>query len=343
MTTVEVPPQAPAVLPPPAQFARLAMGCAITQMLQIAANLKLADQIAEGPKTAQELAEANDVNPDALYRMLRALAAEGVFAERDDGTFEMTELSQFLHSRAMGSIARHWGADWHYAAWGGLEHSIKTGEPAFAVVHGVDHFTYLREHPDASEEFDASMTATSTVADMAVVQVYEFEGVNTLVDVGGGYGRLLAGILDRHPEMKGVLFERPEVLEAAEAHVQKSGVADRLELVGGDFFETAPQGGDAYILTRILHDWEDAKAIEILKRIRENMPQDAKVLTIEVVIPPGNTPFLGKIIDVGMLTLFGGRERTFEQYAALYEAAGLGLDRLVPTFTPFSILEGTAR
>jgi hypothetical protein len=337
------PTEAPPGLPLPAQYARLAMGAAITQMLRIAARLKLADQIGDGPKTAQELAEANDVNADALYRMLRALAAEGVFAEREDGAFEMTDLAQFLRSNAMGPIARHWGADWHYAAWGGLEHSIKTGEPAFPVVHGVDHFTYLSEHPDAAEEFDASMTATSMIPDLAVSQAYDFEGVKKLADVGGGEGKLLANILERHPEMTGVLHERPEVLEAAKTHLEGAGKLDRVELSPGDFFESAPKDCDAYILTRVLHDWEDAKAIEILKRIRENMAPDAKVLTIEAVIPPGNTPFLGKIIDVGMLTLFGGRERTYDQYAALYEAAGLGLDRVVTTFTPFSILEGTAR
>jgi len=337
------PTEAPPGLPLPAQYARLAMGAAITQMLRIAARLKLADQIGDGPKTAAELAEANDVNADALYRMLRALAAEGVFAEREDGAFEMTDLAQFLRSNAMGPIARHWGADWHYAAWGGLEHSLKTGEPAFPVVHGVDHFTYLSQHPDAAEEFDASMTATSMIPDLAVTQAYEFEGVKKLADVGGGQGKLLANILDRNPEMTGVLHERPEVLEAARAHLEGAGKLDRVELSPGDFFESAPKDCDAYILTRVLHDWEDAKAIEILKRIRENMAPDAKVLTIEAVIPPGNTPFLGKIIDVGMLTLFGGRERTYDQYAALYEAAGLGLDRVVTTFTPFSILEGTAR
>jgi hypothetical protein len=338
------PTEAPPGLPLPAQYARLAMGAAITQMLRIAARLKLADQIGDGPKTAQELAEANDVNADALYRMLRALAAEGVFAEREDGAFEMTDLAQFLRSNAMGPIARHWGADWHYAAWGGLEHSIKTGEPAFPVVHGVDHFTYLSQHPDAAEEFDASMTATSTIPDLAVIQAYDgFEGVKVLADVGGGQGKLLANILERHPEMTGVLHERPEVLEAARAHLEGAGLLDRVTLSPGDFFVNAPAGADAYILTRVLHDWEDAKAVEILKRIRENMADGGKVLTIEAVIPPGNTPFLGKIIDVGMLTLFGGRERTYDQYAALYEAAGLGLDRVVTTFTPFSILEGTAR
>jgi len=337
------PTEAPPGLPLPAQYARLAMGAAITQMLRIAARLKLADQIGEGPKTAAELAAANDVNADALYRMLRALAAEGVFAEREDGAFEMTDLAQFLRSNAMGPIARHWGADWHYAAWGGLEHSIKTGEPAFPVVHGVDHFTYLSDHPEAAEEFDASMTATSMIPDLAVSQAYDFEGVRVLADVGGGEGKLLANILERHPEMKGVLHERPEVLEAARVHLEGAGKLDRVELSPGDFFASAPAGADAYILTRVLHDWDDEKAITILKRIREAMADGAKVLTIEAVIPPGNTPFLGKIIDVGMLTLFGGRERTYDQYAALYAAAGLGLDRVVTTFTPFSILEGTAR
>ena len=187
------------------------------------------------------------------------------------------------------------------------------------------------------------MTATSVIPDLAVVQAYDFTGVDTLADVGGGQGRLLAKHPRAPPRDAGRAARAPRGARGRKTHLEGAGVLDRVELSGGDFFESAPKGADAYILTRVLHDWEDAKAIEILKRIRENMADGGKVLTIEAVIPTGNTPFLGKIIDVGMLTLFGGRERTEAQYAALYEAAGLGLDSVVKTFTPFSILEGTAR
>ena len=267
------PTEAPPGLPLPAQYARLAMGAAITQMLRIAARLKLADQIGDGPKTAAELAEANDVNPDALYRMLRALAAEGVFAEREDGAFEMTDLAQFLRSNAMGPIARHWGADWHYAAWGGLEHSIKTGEPAFPVVHGVDHFTYLSRAPGRGRGVrrvdDRDLDDPGPRGHPGLRRS---RASNTLADVGGGQGKLLASILERHPEMQGVLHERPEVLEAAKTHLEGAGLLDRVELSPRRLLRVnAPKGADAYILTRVLHDWEDAKAIEILKRIRENM------------------------------------------------------------------------
>jgi hypothetical protein len=322
------------------RFGRLVMGAAITQALHVAATLGLADRIAEQPQRADELAEAVGANADALYRLLRVLAAEGVFAEREDGAFEMTDLAQFMRAEAFAATALHWGANWHYAAWGGLLHSVRTGGPAFEDVHGVDHFTYLEREPEAMRVFQASMTATSVFPDAGVLQAYDFTGIKRLVDVGGGHGRLLAGILTRHPEMQGVLFEHPKVLGPATKHLAGAGVLDRCELVGGDFFESVPAGADAYLLTRVLHDWDDDQAAAILAAVRSAIPDDGRLLTVESVIPPGNGPFLGKIIDLGMLCLFGGRERTAEQYAALYERSGFTLDAVIPTFTPLSVVEG---
>jgi len=327
-------------LPLPARFGRLVMGAAITQALHAAATLGLADRIAERPQHAEELAAAVGANADALYRLLRVLAAEGVFAERDDGAFEMTDLAQFMRGEAMAAAALHWGADWHYEAWSALLHSIRTGQPAFGEVHGVDHFAYLDREPEAMRVFQASMTATSAFPDAGVLHAYDFAGIERLVDVGGGHGRLLGGILARHPEMQGVLFERPDVLGPARDHLARVGVLDRCEVVGGDFFGGVPVAADAYLLTRVLHDWDDDQAAAILAAVRRAIPEDGRLLAVESVIPPGNGPFPGKIVDLGMLCLVGGRERTVEQYAVLYERAGFTLETVVPTFTPYCVIEG---
>ncbi|MEA2565547.1 MAG: hypothetical protein QOD49_724, partial [Actinomycetota bacterium] len=314
----------------------------VSQMVHVAAKLGLADRLADGPKTADELAQATETHARSLYRLLRALASVGIFSEDDDQRFSQTPLSEILRRDVPGS---QWAmavmmGDEHYHAWGDLLESVRTGRTAFDRLYGKPMFEYLGEHPEQAEVFDAAMTSIHGRETQAVLDAYDLSGIGVLADIGGGNGSNLTGILGRYPEMKGVLFDLPHVVGRAAVNLDKAGLSNRCEVVGGDFFGPIPVEADAYFLRHIIHDWDDEKAGLILRNIRTSMPRRAKLLVVEHVLPPGDEPSFGKLLDLNMLLLPGGVERTAEEFRRLYEGSGFRLSRIVPAQGDLSVIEG---
>ncbi len=330
--------------PPPMVLLQMMTGYWQAKALAVAAELGLADLLREGPRTAASLAEICHVDAGSLHRLLRALASAGVFAQTEPGSFALTPMADLLRSDrpdSMRALARMYGSE-QYQAWGGLLDSIRDGKPAFDHVFGTSYFTYLAAHPDASSIFNDAMTGWTAQLSGAVAAAYAFSGPGRVVDVGGGTGLLLATILKAAPGLQGTLFELSHVTEQADAYLRATPTGDRCTVVAGDFFDAVPGGGSCYVLAQILHDWDDGHCAKILRNCRDAMLPDAKLLIIEQVIPPHNEPSLGKWLDLHMLVLLGGRERTEAEYASLLSAADLKLDRVIPTTAGASILEATA-
>ena len=320
---------------------QMVTGCLVSQLTYVAAKLGIADRLADGPKTAAQLAAAVDAHPQSLYRVLRALAALGVFIEDADGRFALTPLAGPLRREAPESLHAFtlmWGETF-WSACGSLLHCVRTGQTAFDHLHGMGAFEYMRQHPQAAEIFDQAMSNLTRVQAAAVVGAYDFSGVQTLVDVGGGMGTLLAAVLRAHPGMRGVLYERAEVLPAARKALEGEGMLGRCELKRGDFFASVPEGGDAYTLKDVVHDWDDERASAILANCARAMGPRAKLLLIERGLPPRNVLGPGKMVDVVMLAMTGGRERSEPEYADLLARAGLRLARVVPTGSEPMVLE----
>ncbi len=321
---------------------RLIVGYRISQALFVAAKLGIADQLSEGPKNVDDLARATGAHALSLYRVLRLLASEGVFAEESRGRFKLTPLAMPLQSGVSGSLSSRAlfdGDACNWRAWGNLLHSVTTGAPAFEHTFGVGLFDYLSEHTAVAASFDALMATQTTPWAHAVLDAYDFSGIDTLVDVGGGYGALLAAILTARPAMRGVLYDLPHVIAGAESSLTAAGIADRCGVVAGDFFESVPKGGDGYLLKYILHDWDDSRCETILRNCRDAMTPDGRLLVVEMLIVPGNEPDYAKFLDLNMLVLTGGRERSEEEYRRLFETAGFTLSRIVATPSELSIME----
>jgi hypothetical protein len=313
---------------------RLINGYQASQAIHVAAALGVADQLADGARDAEDLAAAIDAHAPALYRLLRALAAVGVLHEDADRRFSLTPLGQGLRADAPGSSAA-WaafiGRPYHWSAWSQLEHSVRTGENAFAAVHGVDVWTYRAEHPEESGIFDAAMTALAGRVAAAVLDAYDFGRFAVVADIGGSRGTLLSAILARHPQLRAVLFDLPTVVAGVD-------LGERCRIAGGSFFEAVPGDADAYILKSVLHDWEDEPAVAILRTIRRDAPEGSAVLIVERRLGPPNADPLAKLSDLNMLVATGGRERTREEYARLLEAAGYELVDETPA-GPVSVFE----
>jgi hypothetical protein len=322
---------------------RMTNGYQVSQAIHVVATLGIADLLKDGPKSADELAEATGTHASALYRILRALASVGVFAEQSDGRFGLTPLAEHLRTDVPGSL-RSWamliGRPYYFTTWGHLLHSVKTGEPAFPHVYGMPAWEYRASHPEESALFDGAMTGLSLAEAEAVVRNYDFLGIGVLVDVGGGKGALLAAILAANPALRGILFDQPHVVADAKDLLERAGVADRCEVVDGDFFKAVPGGADAYLLKSIIHDWDDASAIEILRKCRAAMADSARLLLVERGIRPANEPDPAKFIDLMILVMLGGRERTAEEYERLYTEAGFKLTNTIHTGSLLDIIEG---
>lgn len=328
---------------PAADLQRLVNGYQVSQAISVAATLGIADLLKDGPRTSDDLAAAAGAHPRALYRLLRALAAVGVFHEHHDQRFSLAPIGEFLRSDAAGSSAP-WaaqiGRQYFWQAWGDLLHSVRTGENAFRHQHGTDVWTYRSTRPEDNAAFDRAMTGQSRRIDGAVVAAYDFSRYARIMDVGGGHGSLLAAILGANPSSKGVLFDQPHVVSGALALLETAGAADRCEVVGGSFFESVPDGADAHVLKQIIHDWEDGDATKILRACRRAINPDGTLLIVEHVVAPPNHAPAGKFMDLNMLVLPGGQERTRDEFAALFAAAGFRLTRVIPTASPASIIEG---
>lgn len=309
-------------------------GYQVTQAVHVAATLGLSDVLAEGPKTMTELAEATGTDSQSLTRLMRALIALGLYAG-DDGKYTNTEVGDALRSDAPHPIAgwvRFIGQGSHWAAYTGLADSIRTGETAFPTVHGEPVWEYRAKHPSERKLFDGAMTSMSGMLTDAVVDAYDFSRYNTVVDVGGGRGRLLSGILERYPAVTGILFDQPDVVAGVEG----------FQVVGGSFFESVPSG-DALVLKSVIHDWADAESIEILRVCRRALPADGRVLLVEQLLDRSPDPVRTALSDLNMLVMTGGRERTVDEYRALLAAADLELTGTVPTASPAFVIEATPR
>jgi len=327
---------------PQDRMARMITGYWVSQMVYVAAKLGLADRLAGGPRTAEELAQDTGTHARSLYRLLRALASVGVFSEDDGGRFRLTPLAECLRGDLPGSqraMAVMMGEE-HYRCWGDLLESVRTGETAFDRLYGQPVFAYLGDNTEQAGVFDAAMTAMNGRSTQAVLDAYDLTGVGVLADVGGGNGTNLIGVLGRYPEIKGLLFDLPHVGDRAGANIEAAGLSGRCEIIGGDFFETIPGGADAYFLRHIIHDWDDERAESILRNIRKSMPEGARLLVVEHVLPPGDEPSFGKLLDLNMLQLPGGVERTDAEFRRLFEGAGFRLSRIVPTEGDLSVIEG---
>ncbi|MBO0676980.1 hydroxyneurosporene methyltransferase [Mycolicibacterium sp. S2-37] len=320
----------------------LATGAWTTAALYSAARLGIADQLASGPATANDVAARIGADPDGVYRLMRALAGRGVLTHRADGRFSLTRVGEALRSDADGSLRDmilFIGHPIRWADWGNLEHSVRTGQTAFAELHGAPFFSYLATDPEFAEVFNRAMTAGSGLADQVALSRYDFTGFRLVVDVGGGHGAILSTILRSAPEARGVLFDLPAVVQNAGPTFTAAGVADRASTVGGSFMESVPDGGDAYVLKNIIHDWQDEDAVRILRNIRTAIGAGGKLLLLEMVLPERADSFIGHLLDLEMLVAAGGRERTRAEYANLLSRSGFRLTRVVDTVTPLSIVE----
>jgi len=318
----------------------------IARALYAFAKLGIADLFGDKPASSEELASHAGVNPTALYRLLRTLSTADVVSESSDHRFSLGPLGEALRSDAPGSM-RAWaifsGEPFYLQAWEQIVHSIQTGQPAWERAHKMPIFQYIGEHPDAGHLFDQAMTSLTAGEATAILDAYDFSGVRTLADIGGGQGLLLRTILKSHPKMTGILFDRPDAVEGAEAQLREDGLAERCEVVAGDFFQSVPSGADAYLLKYVIHDWDNERSLAILETCRRAMKNDAKLLLVETVVPPPGEAHYAKLQDLEMMVVAGSQERTVEEYARLLEQAGFRLARVVETTEPASILEAVAR
>jgi len=315
----------------------LALSYLASRSLHVANELGIADLLEDGPQNIEELARATGAQPQPLYRLLRMLAGYGVFAEESPGRFRLTPAAALLQSRVPGSLhdavkmvgdTAGDGSWWN--AVGHLRHSVVTGEPGFDYVNGMGFFEFLTLHPEAGKWFDRGLANFATPENAAIVCSYDFTPFQRVIDVGGGQGGLLAEILKAFPIVRGTLYDRPEVVQEP-AYLTGAGLTDRCEVVGGDFFKSVPAGGDAYVLKRILHDWSDQRCVQILRICREAMGEKTRIVVIDAVVPGGNEPHPSKVMDILMMVIAEGRERTEEEFRELYRQAGLKLTRVVAT------------
>ena len=314
----------------------------MSRAVWIVAKLGLPDLLQSGPKTVAELAEATGTHAPSLYRILRALTSAGIFKKESDDRFALTPLSETLITNAPGSvrwfIISELGQE-HYPAWGNLMHSVKTGGIAFDNFFGADIWRYFSQNPEDAAVFNDSMSGMTAAANEAIMSVYDFSPFKTVVDVGGGHGGLITSILKQNPEARGILFDAPKVIEGARQKLEANGVANRCQTVAGNFFQAVPEGGDAYVMKWIIHDWEDEKAITILKNCRKQMQPNGRVIIVDCVVPDNDEPDLSKTFDLNMLVMTGGKERTAAEFEQLLAAAGFKLLRVIPTDVPTSIVE----
>ena len=333
----------PKPFPPDAQVLQLALGAFVSQAVYVAAKLGIADQLADGPKDVGTLAMATETDERSLFRVLRALASVGAFAELDNKTFANTPMTETLktdHPRSTRDLTIWIGEEPHWRVYGELLYSVKTGKPAWDKVHKEPVFPYLfNTNKELGTIFNRAMTSLSHLSINAVLGAYDFWGAKVIADIAGGYGHLLGAVLKANPEAKGVLFDLGAVLSGAPQMLDSYGVRDRVEMVEGDFFCEIPVKADIYMLKHIIHDWYEDNCEKILRNIHKQIADDGKVLIIEAVVPEGNEPDYSKVIDLEMLLSPGGVERTPSEFAELLRNSGFNLNRIIPTDGPMSIVE----
>jgi hypothetical protein len=318
-------------------------GLILHQSLYVAAKLGIADQLEQGWRSAAELARQLEVNEDALYRTLRLLASQGIFEENNTRCFRNNEVSNFLRTgvpNSVRSLFLFWGSDFHYPSFGKIMHSIKTGESSRTMLSGTDGFEHLRRDPEQARIFDDAMTSMSQLDGPAIAAAYDFGAWGSLMDVGGGNGILLSHILRAHPRLHGVLADQEHVLTRAHEHGYLAGdLAARTTMEPCNFFKHVPPGCKAYLMKSVIHDWDDDQARIILANCRKAIPADGVLLLAERDLGAENVPSSGKFIDIVMLILTGGRERSTDEYRDLLATTGFRLNRVVPTPSQFAVIE----
>ncbi len=314
-----------------------------SQAIYVAAKLGIADLLKDGPKSCDILAKSTETSQRELFRLLRYLASIGIFAEVEDTFFELTPLAAYLQSEtpsSLRSLVIYYGEE-TYRPWGSILHSIKTGETAFNQVHSSGVFQYFAQHPESAAVFNQAMTEYTAEESIAVINAYDFSKFDKIVDVGSGQGSFMATILKANDKPKGILFDLPQGVGGAKKHLETANIMDRCEIIEGDFFESIPSGGDAYIFKNIFVNWDDERCIDILKNCHHAMAENGKLIIVEVsVISPKNAPSFSKLFDLHMLVMTGGRGRTEAEFQALFAATGFNLTNIIPTESPVSIIEG---
>lgn len=347
-TTSNDVPQTTTQTDPHEQLIQMMAGFWVGRCLQIAASLRVGDHVPQDASRAvEELASATHAHAPSLYRLLRALAGVGIFAEESHGRFRHTPTSLLLRTGVPGSLRGFFESvlgQGHLRAWSDLEHAVRTGETAFDHAHGgQDVWTYFAAHEHEQRTFDQAMTDLSGAFNPTIVKAYDFSNINTLIDVGGGHGALLASILKANPGLRGVVFDQPHVADGARTRVADEGLSARCTIAGGSFFESIPPGADACLMKFILHDWNDQQCGRILRNVHAALPPGGKLLVVELVLKPGNEPDLGKLMDLNMLAMTGGKERTEAEFAKLFAGSGFALVKVHPTECPLSVVEAVRR
>ena len=325
---------------------RLISGLSVSSALSVMVKLGIPDLIGDEAKTALELSEATGTHAPSLYRVMCMLVSIGVLTRHENDRFALTAVGATLRKGVPGSLWA-WALtqldEEHYQTWGDILHTVKTGETAFSHQFGMDVWQYRALHPEQSTLFDESMSNLIGVFNQALLESYDFSSIQQLIDIGGGDGSLLINILKNNPNMKGIVFDAPHVAERSISHIEAEGLSERCTVVGGDFFNSVPAGGDAYLLSRIIHDWDDEHSIAILKNCRRIMSPEHKLLLVERVIPEDiNSSFKTQSVmksDLNMLVVVGGRERSEAEYGKLLDKAGFRLTRVIPTRSAMSIVE----
>jgi hypothetical protein len=330
----------PTHVPPQVQMMQFILGKWISKPIHVVAKLGIADMVADGPKSIDELAYMSKTHAPSLYRVMRALASVGIFSERGERCFELTPMAECLKRGAMRSIALMFNSDWHDRAWGHLLYSVRTGRVGFDKAYGMPIFDWLEEHPHAAELYHEANAVKAVTAHRAIIDAYDLSGITTLTDVGGGHGALMAEILEAYPVMKGVIAEVPVVVKGAEGFIRTRGLDARCQVVACDFFEGIPPGSDAYLMSHILHDWNDSKCQRILKNCHTAMKPGTTLLVVESLIPPGNEFSIAKLLDLEVFVMGGGRERTEGEFRYLFDSSGFTLSRVIPTQESVSVIEG---
>ena len=334
---------APEGQPAPEPIIQMALGHLIARALYAVVELDIPDRLASGARSADDLAAETSTHGPSLHRLLRTMSGLGYFDQEADGRFALTPLGAALQTGAPGyanSLVRTLAGPIGWNTLGLMSHSVATGEPAADKALGASIFDYLATRPVEATQFNELMIAFHGAEPPAVAAAYDFSGIRTLVDVGGGTGNLLTTILLAHPGVAGVLYDLPHVAAQARARIADQGLADRCAVAEGSFFEGVPEGGDAYVMSHIIHDWDEARCLTILGHCRRAMGPSGRLLLVEMVVPAGNTFHQSKLSDLIMLTFTpGGRERTEQEYATLFAKAGLKLTRVTPTASAVSVIE----
>lgn len=329
-------------MPPHIQLVQLAMAHWGSHVVYVAAKLGLADLLAKSPMSAEQLAERTETHAPSLYRLMRTLASLGIMNEDSSHRFSLTPIGEAMKTGAPGcarATILTIASPWWVSGFSELIYSVQTGKPGFEKMIGKSIFDWFADHPEEASLFSETMLGIHGAEPAAIVAAYDFSDLKNIIDVGGSTGNLLATILEHNPQARGILFDMPHVVRDAPAFLKARGMTDRIRIEPGSFFETVPAGGDAYLLSHIIHDWSEDQCLTILRNFRRVMNSNTRLLIVEMVLPPGNTPHPGKMLDMMMLVGPGGLERTADEYRELLAKAGLRLTRVVPTNTAVSVVE----